>query len=111
MQQSEDVLLYHEADEEFTLHLTKAESQEHIFVVSGSKTTQFVLHLLVNDPFQELKPLTPHIPGTDFIVSHRAGHFFIQRRNDEVYNSELLVCPVGSIDNTTLLLPHRPRYC
>lgn len=107
-QQSEDILLYHEADEEFYLGLSKSESQEYLFVSSASKTTQFVLYLKVDDTSQEFKPLTPHVRGTDFTVSHRGGHFFIQKRNDEVYNSELLVCPVESVSNATVVLPHRP---
>lgn len=108
-QQSEDILLYHEADEEFYLGLSKSESQEYLFVSSASKITQFVLYLKVDDTSQEFKPLTPHVTGTDFTVSHRGGHFFIQKRNDEVYNSELLVCPVESVSNAAVILPHRPR--
>ncbi|MCO5556010.1 hypothetical protein L7F22_009554 [Adiantum nelumboides] len=107
-EQSEDVLLYHEKNDEFYLDLYKSESQEYLFVSSSSKITQFVLSLKVEDSSQEFKPLTPHVTGTDFSVTHRGGHFFIQKRNDEVYNSELLVCPVESVSDTTVLLPHRP---
>lgn len=107
-EQSEDILLYHEMDEEFYLDLYAAESKEYLFVCSGSKTTQFVLYLSVDDTLQELKLLTPRITGTDTLVSHRGGHFFIQRRSEDLYNSELLVCPVESVSTTTVLLPHRP---
>ncbi|KAH7293575.1 hypothetical protein KP509_28G031500 [Ceratopteris richardii] len=107
-EQSEDVLLYHEKNEEFSLSLLKSESQEYVFVNSNSKITSFVLYLKVEDAPQEFKPLTPCISGTDFTVSHRGGHFFIQKRNDELYNSELLVCSIESVSDTTVLLPHRP---
>eukprot|EP00250_Pteridium_aquilinum_P010436 c19386_g1_i1 orf=41-2374(+) len=107
-QQSEDVLLYHEKNEEFYLELSKSESQEFLFVSSSSKTTQFVLYLKIDDASQEFRPLTPHVTGTDFSVTHRGGHFFIQKRNAEVYNSELLICRVESMSDTHVLLPHRP---
>ncbi|KAI5075235.1 hypothetical protein GOP47_0009311, partial [Adiantum capillus-veneris] len=106
-EQSEDILLYHERNEEFYLDLSKSESQEFLFVSSSSKITQFVLSLKVKDISQEFKPLTPNVTGTDFSVTHRGGHFFIQKRNDEVYNSELLVCPIESVTDTAVLLPHR----
>lgn len=106
--QSDDTCLYHEKDEEFSLELHESESKEYHFVVSGSKTTQFVLYLNLSDPRKELKYLTQRVEGVDTIVSHCGNHFFIKRRSEEIFNSELLVCPIDDLTATTVLLPHRP---
>lgn len=106
--QSDDTCLYHEKDEEFYLELHESESKEYHFVVSGSKTTQFVLYLNLSDPRKELKYVTQRVEGVDTVVSHRGNHFFIKRRSEEIFNSELLVCPIDDLTATTMLLPHRP---
>lgn len=106
--QSDDTCLYHEKDEEFFLELHESESKEYHFVVSGSKTTQFVLYLNLSDPRKELKYVTQRVEGVDTIVSHCGNHFFIKRRSKEIFNSELLVCPIDDLTATTVLLPHRP---
>ncbi|KAH7571212.1 hypothetical protein JRO89_XS05G0267800 [Xanthoceras sorbifolium] len=43
----------------------------------------------------------------DTSVSHRGNHFFVRRRTDEFFNSELLACPVDNTTETTVLIPHR----
>eukprot|EP01018_Ginkgo_biloba_P022451 Gb_27168 [translate_table: standard] len=106
--QSDDTCLYHEKDDEYSLELHASESKQFLFVLSGSKTTQFVLFLDVSDAQKELKYLTQRVEGVDTEVSHRGNNFFIKRRSDEVFNSELLVCPIDDVTATTVLLPHRP---
>lgn len=54
--------------------------------------------------------LTSRISGIDTTASHRGNHFFIKRRSDEFYNSELVACPLDNVAETTVLLPHRERY-
>lgn len=107
--QSNDQCLYHEKDDMFSLNLFVSESKEYIFVDSESKTTQFSLYLDTSKPEKGLKILTPRLSGIDTSVSHHGDHFFIKRRSDEMYNSELLVCNKNDINSTTVLLSHRER--
>ncbi|KAH9290387.1 hypothetical protein KI387_034504, partial [Taxus chinensis] len=106
--QSDDDCLYHEEDDEFSLELKASESKEYLFVTSGSKTTQFVLFLNVSDAQKELKYLTQRVEGIDIDATHRGNHFFLKRRSDEIFNSELLVCPIDDVTATKVLIPHRP---
>lgn len=108
--QSDDECLYHEKNEEHYIDLRKSESEEYIFVYSGTKVTQFVLYLSSNEPNGDMKPLSPHIEGEDYSVTHRGNHFYFTRRSEEIFNSELLVAPVTNISAFTVLLSHRPRY-
>ncbi|KAA8541449.1 hypothetical protein F0562_025412 [Nyssa sinensis] len=105
--QSNDSCLYHEKDDMFSVDLEASESKKFIFVASESKTTRFVFYLDVSKPENGLIALTPRLEGIDTSVNHRGNHFFIMRRSDEFYNSELLACPVDNISATTVLLPHR----
>ncbi|KAK8561431.1 hypothetical protein V6N12_048502 [Hibiscus sabdariffa] len=105
--QCNDSILYHENDDMFSLDLQASESEEFLFISSESKMTRFVFYLEVCKLEEGLKVLTPRINGIDTSVSHRGNHFFIQKRSDEFFNSELLACPVDNTSATTVLIPHR----
>nr|XP_043610054.1 protease 2-like [Erigeron canadensis] len=105
--QSTDACLYHEKDDMFSLDLVASESKKYLFVGSESKTTRSIFYLDISKPGKGLLVLTPRSEGIDTSVSHRGNHFFIKRRSDEAFNSELLACPLDDVNATTLLLPHR----
>ncbi|KAK4263440.1 hypothetical protein QN277_028843 [Acacia crassicarpa] len=106
-EQSKDVCLYVEKDDKFSLDLQASESKKYLFVASESKNTRFNFYLDVSKPEEGLKVLTPRVEGIDTTVSHRGNHFFIKRRSDEFFNSEVVACPVDNISSTTVLLPHK----
>ncbi|OWM72645.1 hypothetical protein CDL15_Pgr013113 [Punica granatum] len=105
--QSSDTCLYHEKDDTFSLELHASESKQFLFVSSESKTTTVALYLNVSKPEEGLKILMPRVDGVDLSFSHRGNHFFIRRRTDEFFNSELLACPVENLSETILLISHR----
>ncbi|KAL6873522.1 hypothetical protein ACP4OV_013604 [Aristida adscensionis] len=107
--QSSDICLYHEKDDTFSLGLQSSESKKYLFVESGSKNTSFIFYLDTSKQNKDLVVLTPRVYGIDTTASHRGNHFFIKRRSDEFYNSELVACPLDNVAETTILLPHRER--
>ncbi|XP_019166680.1 PREDICTED: uncharacterized protein LOC109162430 [Ipomoea nil] len=106
--QAHDTCLYHEKNDIFSLDLRASESKKYMFVASESKTTRFVFYLDISKLDDGLLALTQRVNGIETYVSHRGNHFFIQRRSDECFNSELIACPVENISATSVLLPHRP---
>ncbi|GFS39690.1 prolyl oligopeptidase family protein [Actinidia rufa] len=106
-EQSNDMCLYHEKDDMFNIELAASESKKFLFVASESKTTRFVFYFDISKPENGLLPLTPRVDGIDTSVSHRGNHFFITRRSEEFFNSEVLACPLDNTSATTILLPHR----
>lgn len=108
-EQSSDICLYNEKDDKFSLDLLASESENYLFIGSESKNTRFAFYLDVSKLDDGLKVLTPREDGIDISVSHRGNHFFIKRRSDEFFNSELLACPVDNVSETTVLLPHREK--
>ncbi|KAJ6367363.1 hypothetical protein OIU77_003676 [Salix suchowensis] len=107
--QSSDICLYHEKDDTFSIDLQKSESQEFLFVGSENKITRFIFFIDASKPEDGLKVLTPHVVGIASWAKHRGNHFFIIRRSEEFFNSELLACPVDDVSVTTPLIPHRER--
>ncbi|KAD4385001.1 hypothetical protein E3N88_25169 [Mikania micrantha] len=105
--QSTDSCLYHEKDDMFSLDLEASESKKYLFVGSESKTTRSIFYLDISKPENGLMALTPRSEGIDTSVSHRGNHFFIKRRSEEAFNSEILACPLNDVNATTMLLPHR----
>lgn len=109
-EQSKDTCLYVEEDDTFGIGLYTSESKKYLFVISGSKNTTFNFYLDVSKPEEGLKVLTPRVDGIDTTCcKHRGDHFFIQRRSDQFFNSELIACAVNDISSTTVLIPHRER--
>ncbi|XP_039172682.1 dipeptidyl aminopeptidase BI isoform X1 [Eucalyptus grandis] len=106
-EQSDDICLYHEKDDIFSLDLEVSESKKFLFVASESKNTTSTFYFNVSKPEDGLQVLTPRIYGEETRVSHRGNNFFIRRRSDLFYNSELLACPLDDVSNTTVLIPHR----
>ncbi|KAI7995159.1 Dipeptidyl aminopeptidase BI [Camellia lanceoleosa] len=107
MEQSNDLCLYHEKDDMFSVVVEASESKKFLFIASESKTTTFVFYFDISKPENGLMQLTPRLDGIDTSVSHRGNHFFIKRRSDQFFNSELLACPLDNISATSVLLPHR----
>lgn len=93
----------------FSLDLQVSESKQYLFVGSESKNTRSVFYIDVSKKESGLMTLTPRVYGVDISASHRGNHFFIKRRSEEFYNSELLACPLDNVSETTVLLPHRER--
>lgn len=108
-EQSKDTLLYEEKDNMFSLDLEASESERYLFVASESKNTRFNFYMDVSKPEEGLKVLTPRVEGIDTTVSHRGDHFFIKRRSDQFFNSEVVACAVNDTSSTTVLIPHNER--
>ncbi|XP_072966850.1 uncharacterized protein [Typha angustifolia] len=105
--QSSDICLYHEKDDMFSLDLEASESKQYLFVGSESKNTRFIFYLDISKQENGLITLTPREYGIDTSASHRGNHFFIKRRSEKFYNSELVTCPLNNVTETKILLPHR----
>ncbi|KAL6187283.1 hypothetical protein ACLB2K_038683 [Fragaria x ananassa] len=106
-EQSTDSCLYHEKDDMFSIELQASESKRFLFVASESKTTRFNFYLDALRPEGGLVVQTPRQDGIDTSVSHRGNHFFMKRRSDQFFNSEVIACPVENTSETTVLIPHR----
>eukprot|EP00850_Spirogloea_muscicola_P019792 SM000199S05419 [mRNA] locus=s199:71818:86485:+ [translate_table: standard] len=105
---SSDTCVFHEEDESFYLSLSRSESGDYLFLSAGSAVTSHEFSIPTTSPQVEWTAITPRVQDVEASVTHRGDHFFIIRRTEENYNSELLVCPVSNFGELIVLLPHRP---
>ncbi|KAK8923930.1 hypothetical protein KSP39_PZI019831 [Platanthera zijinensis] len=105
--QSSDLCLYHEKDDTFSLDVYASESKQYLFVQSWSYNTQFIMYLDIYKQEGGLMTLTPRIHGIQTKASHSRNHFFIKRTSDEIFNSELVYCPIDNTSETHTLIPHQ----
>lgn len=104
----DDVLVYHEKDEAFYLGIGLSRSEKYIYVHAGSAITSDVRFLAADNPEGELNSVMERRNDVEYSVEDRGEQFFITVRDKARFNSEVLVAPVSSPQDATVLLQHRP---
>jgi oligopeptidase B len=103
-----DILLYHEADQNYFLWLFKTRSQAYITAWSHSTTTDEWKILPADHAEQEFSVFQVRRPGIEYRLEHSGGLFYILT-NQEAQNFRLMTAPVHatSHENWQELIPHR----
>lgn len=107
---SQDVLIYHEQDETFTLYFHKTRDDKYIMTEHHSTLTVEVRYLSADKPDDELKAVSQRRHGIEYYADHYKGFFYIYT-NDGAKNFKLMKAPVSdsSHENWQEVLPHRPQ--
>lgn len=71
---------------------------------SGSAVTSETRFLPADQPDAEWKVILPRVNAVEYEVRHRGDHFFIEIRDDERPNSEVLVASVSDLNKTQVVL-------
>jgi oligopeptidase B len=106
---AEDELVFHEADETYSLSLGKTRSQAFITAFSGSTLTTEVSILPANQPQQVFQIFAPRQPGIEYEIDHLGDNFFIIT-NENAKNFKLMKTPLNATDKSSWqeVLAHRP---
>jgi oligopeptidase B len=89
----EDTLVYHEADERFTVDVSKTSSREYILINIASPLTSEVRYVSANHPGGEFQPVLTRVLGTEYDVTHHGDSWFI-RTNDSAKTFRVVKAPV-----------------
>lgn len=105
---NEDAIVYHEKDDEFWLHISKAKSKEYLIMDSGSWTTSEVHYLKANCPTGNFKLVHLRQPGIEYHIDHHSDKFYIVT-NENAKNFKLMAVSVqnSSKENWKEVIPHR----
>jgi oligopeptidase B len=105
----ENALVYHEADERFTVGLATTRSRAYIFINIDSSLTSEVRYLRTDQPRGDFQMLLPRVQGTEYGVTHHGDSFFI-RTNDAAQGFRVVEAPVSdpSKANWKEIIPARP---
>jgi len=75
--QSQDVLVYAEKDEEFSLSIGKTKSKKYIEIIANSTLSTEVLLLDADKPEDKFMPFFPREDDHEYSITHDGASFFI----------------------------------
>jgi oligopeptidase B len=102
---ADDVLVYQEDDERFSLDLHRSRSGEYVVITVESAVTSEVLVLPAADPEAVPAPILPRVAGVMYTADHRGDLFWIVTDADAA-DGRLVTVPISGGDATEVV-PHR----
>ncbi len=106
---ADDALVYEEADEQFSVAVTKTKSEAYLLIGSFQTMTSEYRCLDADEPQAPPRLFLARRHGHEYDVAHHGGHFYV-RSNDGARNFRLLRTPVDDTarERWEEVLPHRP---
>ncbi|MFN3759571.1 MAG: S9 family peptidase [Algoriphagus aquaeductus] len=106
---AQDVLVYEEADEEFSCVVHKTKSEKYILIHSESTISSEVRFIDAQIPNSDFTLLQKRIPHLEYAADHYGDDFYI-RTNDQAQNFKLVKAPISTPgkENWVDVIPHRP---
>ena len=104
----DDVEVFYEDDETFSVFIFKTKSQKYLIIGSESTLTSEYQFLDADNPEGEFKIIQPRVRGLEYSVDHFGNDFYI-RTNLDALNFRLMKTPVTATEkeNWTEVIPHR----
>ena len=103
--QSEDILIYEESDDQFHMGLTRSKSDQYLIMDIGSNTTTEVHVLNRDEPHGKFKTLIPREKGVEYYAYLHDNDYYVLS-NKNAPNFKLIRLPLrGSI--YTVVVPER----
>lgn len=90
---TDDVLVYEEADEEFSTSVRKTKSRQYLLIHSRQTLSDEVRYLSATDPDGTFTVIQPRERHHEYGVDHLGGYFYV-RTNDGAKNFKLMKTPV-----------------
>ncbi|MGB3712787.1 MAG: S9 family peptidase [Erythrobacter sp.] len=100
---SEDVFLYREEDESFSVNSGLSAQEDYLIIATGDNETSEVRFVSAADPTGELTLVKPRRKGVEYEIDMRDGELFVLT-NDEHINFRLAKSPVDSPENWQTVL-------
>lgn len=106
---SQDVLIFHEEDETFDVHVFKTKSLEYIFIASSSTISDEHRFIPADNVLAEWKIIQPRIDDLEYAVEHYKDEFYIITNADEATNFKIVKTKVATpeMENWVEVIPHR----
>lgn len=106
---SEDVEVYHEADETFSTFVYRSKSKKYIIIGSGSTLSDEYRILPADQPLQEFQIFQERERGLEYQIAHFEDKWFVRTNLEGATNFRLMSCQEGSTEKEhwTETIPHR----
>jgi oligopeptidase B len=108
--ETENVLIYHEEDQRFTVEVSKTSSRAYILIEIGSPLTSEVRYVSAHRPYEPFETVLPRVHEVEYDLTHHCDWFYI-RTNDHAKTFRVVRAPVSdpSRPNWQDFLPARDR--
>ena len=107
---TEDVEIYHEKDETFSVGVGKTKSKKYLIIASYQTVSTEYRYLDANDPNGTFQVMQPRQRDHEYSADHYGDSWYI-RTNWQAKNFRLMKTPEGNTakENWTELIPHREK--
>lgn len=107
--QEEDVLVYEEEDETFSVYVYKSKSRDFIIIGSSSTVSDEYRFIPATEPDAEFKIFQERERDLEYSIEHFGNEFYIQTNKDDAFNFKLMKTSVDKTEqqNWVEVIPHR----
>ncbi len=106
---AEDIEIYFEKDDTFSVFVTKSKSDQYIFIESHSTLATESRYIKANEPDSSFKIFQKRERDLEYSVAHYKDHFYITTNKDKALNYKVMKTPVSATtqENWEDVIPHR----
>ncbi len=106
---SQDVLIFHEADDTFDVNVFKTKSLEYIFISSSSTISDEQRFIPADNVMADWEIIQPRIDDLEYAVEHYQDEFYIITNANDATNFKIVKTKVANpgIENWIEVIPHR----
>ena len=104
-----DILVFHEKDDTYSVEVTKEKSKKYIVISSSSTMTTEFRTLLADNPEGEFIIFQKRVRGLEYDIAHFGEHFYVLTNKDEATNFKLMKTPelATAKENWVDIIVHR----
>ncbi|MBQ0147010.1 MAG: S9 family peptidase [Flavobacteriaceae bacterium] len=105
----EDILVYEETDDTFSVYVYKSKSREFIIIGTSSTVSDEYRFISANEPDSEFKIFQERERDLEYAIEHFGNEFYIQTNKDDAFNFKLMKTPVSNTtqENWEEVIAHR----
>ncbi|WP_313578276.1 S9 family peptidase [Chishuiella sp.] len=106
---SDDVLVFEEKDDTFSVYIYKSKSRDYIIIGSSSTVSDEYRFIPSNEPDTEFKIFQKRERDLEYSIEHFGDKFYIQTNKDDAFNFKLMKTSINTTEqnNWTEVIPHR----
>jgi oligopeptidase B len=104
-----DILVYFEKDDTYSVEVTKEKSKKYIVISSSSTMTTEFRTLLADNPEGKFTIFQKRVRGLEYDIAHFGEHFYVLTNKDEATNFKLMKTPelATAKENWVDIIAHR----
>lgn len=105
----DDVLVFHEKDDTFSVYIYKEKSKKYLVIGSNSTMTTEYQILEANNPDGQFRVFQKRTRGLEYNISHFGDSFYVVTNKDKATNFKVMKTPETATakDSWVDLIPHR----